>query len=78
MQAIEFDAEIHDSMIRLPAELQQWEDRQVRVILLETQAPAARSTPPRRQPHPSIAGKGKTQGDLLDPLVDEEDWACLT
>ncbi|MDB9313846.1 hypothetical protein PN462_12105 [Spirulina sp. CS-785/01] len=25
----------------------------------------------------AIAGKGKTLGDLVSPIVDEEDWECL-
>ena len=28
----------------------------------------------RRQPSPAIAGKGKTLGDLIGPIVEEEDW----
>lgn len=32
----------------------------------------------RRHPHPEIAGKGRTLGDLLEPLVPEGDWDCLT
>lgn len=31
----------------------------------------------RRRPHPDIAGKGRTLGDLLDPVVDEAAWECL-
>jgi hypothetical protein len=31
----------------------------------------------RRSAPPSIAGKGKTLGDLVSPIVDEEDWECL-
>ena len=33
--------------------------------------------PKRRRPHPDIAGKGKTLGDLIEPAVDEGDWECL-
>lgn len=29
----------------------------------------------RRRPHPDIAGKGRTVGDLIAPIVDEADWA---
>jgi hypothetical protein len=29
----------------------------------------------RRQPHPEIAGKGRTTGDLVEPIVDESEWA---
>ena len=31
----------------------------------------------QRRPHPAIAGKGRTLGDLVKPVVDEEDWDCL-
>lgn len=31
----------------------------------------------RRLPHPAIAGKGRTLGDLITPVVDDEDWECL-
>lgn len=31
----------------------------------------------RRRPHSTIAGKGKTVGDLVSPLVDNADWECL-
>jgi hypothetical protein len=31
----------------------------------------------RRRPHPEIAGKGRTLGDLVAPIVDESDWECL-
>ena len=30
-----------------------------------------------RSPGSSIAGKGKTLGDIVSPIVDEEDWECL-
>jgi hypothetical protein len=31
----------------------------------------------RRNPPASIAGKGKTLGDLVSSLVEEPDWECL-
>jgi len=31
----------------------------------------------RRFPPDSIAGKSKTLGDIISPIVDEEDWECL-
>jgi len=33
--------------------------------------------PKRRRPHPEIAGKGRTLGDLISPVVDDADWECL-
>ncbi len=30
----------------------------------------------RRQPPESVAGKGKTLGDIVSPIVDEDDWQC--
>jgi len=29
---------------------------------------------PKRKPHPTIAGKGKTLEDLIRPVADEADW----
>jgi hypothetical protein len=31
----------------------------------------------RRFPIPDMAGKGRTLGDIVSPIVDEEDWECL-
>lgn len=33
--------------------------------------------PERRVPPPSIVGKGKTLGDIVSPIVSDEDWECL-
>jgi hypothetical protein len=44
------------------------------VTVLEETAPPR---PVRRSPPPSIAGKGKTLGDIVGPIVDEGDWECL-
>jgi len=76
MQAIEFDAKIRDGTISLPNELRHWADRTVHVIVLEKDTPDT-ATKGRRTPHPRIAGKGRTIGDLVAPVVDESDWECL-
>lgn len=31
----------------------------------------------RRAAPDSIAGKGRTLGDIISPIVDERDWECL-
>lgn len=31
----------------------------------------------KRYPPASIAGKGKTVGDIVSPISDLEDWECL-
>ncbi|MFA6009966.1 MAG: hypothetical protein WC799_08275 [Desulfobacteraceae bacterium] len=31
----------------------------------------------KRMPPMSIAGKGKALGDIVNPIVSEEDWECL-
>lgn len=35
------------------------------------------SRPQRRIPPASMAGKVKILGDIVSPIVDEEDWQCL-
>ena len=30
-----------------------------------------------RTPSATIAGKGKTFGDIISPIVDDQDWECL-
>lgn len=78
MQAIEFEAEVHNGTIKLPENCDLWSERKVRVILLAGDASEAAGTGIKhRKPHPAIAGKGKTTGDLLAPVVDEADWDCL-
>ena len=52
-------------------------NHRVEVIALTVDEDLPPRTKPRRQPHPDIAGKGKTLGDLVAPIVDEGDWECL-
>jgi hypothetical protein len=46
--------------------------RLIVTVLEETMLPVKRRVPPD-----SIAGKGKTLGNIVSPIVDEEDWECL-
>lgn len=59
--------ELPDSFVNHRAEL---------IVLTLDDAPADVASKCRR-PHPDIAGKGKTLGDLLSPIVDEVEWECL-
>lgn len=76
MQAIEFESKIHNGLIYLPSECHQRAGKLVRAIVLEKDT-STTMLKIRRSPHPAIAGKGKTIGDLIAPVVDKNDWACL-
>ncbi|WNZ26854.1 hypothetical protein HJG54_32380 [Leptolyngbya sp. NK1-12] len=43
------------------------------VIVLEETVPPVK----RRVPAATIAGKARILGDLISPVVDEQDWECL-
>lgn len=43
------------------------------VTVLEERGPVVM----RRSAPASIAGKGKTLGDIISPIVQEGDWECL-
>ncbi|WOD37310.1 hypothetical protein [Nodosilinea sp. E11] len=45
-----------------------------RIIVTVIEEPLAR---PRRSAPATIAGKAKTLGDLVSPIVTEDDWECL-
>lgn len=46
--------------------------RVIVTILSDTTQQGLRRTPPD-----AIAGKGKTLGDLVSPMIEEQDWECL-
>ncbi len=43
------------------------------VTILEENTPV----PKRRTPPPSLIGKAKILGDIIQPIVDEKEWECL-
>ncbi len=65
--------DVHDTqvLIELP---QSFVNHRVEVIAL-TMDDEPVAAPAIRRPHPDLAGKGKTLGDLISPIVDPEDWA---
>ena len=52
-------------------------EAEARAILRQALHERQTVTGVRRSPPQSIAGKGKTLGDLVGPLIDEADWECL-
>lgn len=51
-------------------------NRRVELIVLTVDDEPV-SVTKRRRPHPDIAGKGRTLGNLLEPVVAEDEWDCL-
>lgn len=49
----------------------------IEAIFLVLDEPVSPAPLTERRPAPSIAGKGKTLGDLIAPIVPEDDWECL-
>jgi hypothetical protein len=47
------------------------------IITLVSALPLIRE-PEQRTPSTLIAGKCTTLGDLVDPIVSEKDWECLS
>ncbi len=45
----------------------------IMITILEETSPLVK----RRTPPTAIAGKGKTLGDIISPIVDEQEWECL-
>ncbi|MGB5596958.1 MAG: hypothetical protein WBM62_23415 [Crocosphaera sp.] len=45
------------------------------IIVIEEETPVS-STSKRTTPA-HLIGKGKTVGDIVSPIVDQEDWECL-
>ncbi|MCX5964511.1 MAG: hypothetical protein NT070_15650 [Cyanobacteria bacterium] len=45
------------------------------IITVLEETPTSTKTPKRTTPV-HLIGKGKTLGDIVSPIVDEEDWEC--
>lgn len=67
------DVKERQILIELPASFL---NRRVEVIAIALDEELGKPVKLRR-PHPELAGKGRTLGDLVSPIVDEADWECL-
>lgn len=47
------------------------------VTILAESAEVSMPQVQRRTASPAIAGQGETLGNLISPIVDEQDWECL-
>jgi hypothetical protein len=65
--------DVHDTRVVLELP-QSFVNHRVELIAL-TVDESPTEAPTRRVPSPVIAGKGKTLGDLIAPIVDAEDWS---
>ncbi|MCM1983948.1 hypothetical protein [Lyngbya confervoides] len=52
-------------------------ERSARVIVTVLEVIDPEQPIRRRVPPASIAGKAQILGDIVSPIVDEEDWECL-
>lgn len=69
-----YEAVIENGQIRWLAEQPEAKSARVIVTILEeTPAPSVK----RRSFPTTMAGKVKILGDIVSPIVDEEDWECL-
>ena len=68
-----YEAIYENGQVKWLAEQPEVMSARVIVTILSETTPLVK----RRSAPDSIAGKGKTLGDLLSPIVNEQDWECL-
>lgn len=71
---MQYEALYENGQIKWLTEKPPFNSARITISILEESKPLPEK---RRQPSPLIAGKGKTLGDLVNPIVDEQDWECL-
>ena len=71
---MQYEALYENGQIKWLTENPPFSSARITVSILEESKPL---TEKRRQPSPLIAGKGKTLGNLVNPIVCEQDWECL-
>jgi plasmid stability protein len=70
-------ADDHKALRRRAADHGVSMEAEARAILRRALHEEPQRTGKRRAPPESIAGKGRTLGDLVGSLIDEGDWECL-
>jgi hypothetical protein len=68
-----YEAIYENGQVKWVSEQPQVNTARVIVTFIEETLPSKK----RRTPPASIAGKGKTLGDIVSPIVNEEEWECL-
>ncbi|PAX57201.1 hypothetical protein [Brunnivagina elsteri] len=68
-----YEAIIENGQVRWLTDTPKISKARVIVTILSDTTPQ----PSRRTPASAIAGKGKTLGDLVCPMIEEQDWECL-
>ncbi|MTJ53977.1 hypothetical protein FJR38_15650 [Anabaena sp. UHCC 0253] len=68
-----YEAIYENGQLTWLSEQPQVNSARVIITILEEKLPQTK----RRIPPTSIAGKGKTLGDIVSPIVNEEEWECL-
>ncbi|HIK04164.1 MAG TPA: hypothetical protein IGS40_05540 [Trichormus sp. M33_DOE_039] len=68
-----YEAIYENGQVTWVSEQPQVNNARVIVTFIEETLPLKK----RRTPPASIAGKGKTLGDIVSPIVNEEEWECL-
>ena len=68
-----YEAIYENGQLTWLSEQPQVNSARVIITIMEEKLPAKK----RRTPPASIAGKGKTLGDIVSPIVNEEEWECL-
>ncbi|MBE9257197.1 MULTISPECIES: hypothetical protein [Aphanizomenonaceae] len=68
-----YEAIYENGQLTWLSEQPQVNSARVIITILQENLPSKK----RRIPPASIAGKGKTLGDIVSPIVNEEEWECL-
>ncbi len=68
-----YEATYENGEIKWSSDRPQLDSARIIVTVLEETNPPKK----RRFPIEAMAGKAKILGDIVSPIVDEEDWECL-